>query len=167
MRTLLFSIILSFALLLAACGTAEEDQTAEENDNGADVTQEESEAEEDLEEDAEKDEDSNEEEGSEADLASGIEEVQSSLDSLNETAENASDNLENIQAEGEKVEENWDVIEDPVGEKYPDDYTNIEESLYPLIDEAKAEEPDTDTIQELTKETQDKLEEFLTKVEKE
>ncbi|SDI27826.1 hypothetical protein [Alteribacillus bidgolensis] len=172
MKTFLFSIIVSFALFLGACGTVEEEQTAEENDNGADVTEEEPETEdnheeEDTEKDAEKDEESKEEEGSETDLASGIEEVQSNLDSLNKTVENASDNLENIHAEGEELEENWDVIEDQVGEKYPDDYTNIEKSLYPLIDEAKGEEPGTDTIQELIKETQDKLEEFLTKVEKE
>ncbi|MFB4164964.1 hypothetical protein ACE1TI_14315 [Alteribacillus sp. JSM 102045] len=165
MKKFLFSVTLSSALVLSACGGAEEEeQNADQNDTGTDETEQ---TEETTDEQEETEEDASDEKGSEEDLTSGVEEVQSTLNSLSETAENSSDNPEDIQSEGKKLEESWDAIEKQVEEEYPDDYTNIEESLYPLIDEAKADEPDTDSIQDLTEETQDKLDEFLSKIEKE
>jgi len=65
---------------------------------------------------------------------------------------------------GKKLDENWDLIEKRVEEKYPKDYKNIEDSLYPLIAEAKKKSPNVNTLNKLIKETTDKLIQFEEKI---
>lgn len=75
------------------------------------------------------------------------------------------DNVGEIQKSGKVLEEHWDLVEKEIEEQYPDDYENIEESLYPLIAEAKKDEPDVDKMNTLIDETNGKLTEFTKKIE--
>jgi iron uptake system EfeUOB component EfeO/EfeM len=64
------------------------------------------------------------------------------------------------------IEEKWDKIEKQVEEKYPEDYEDIEKSLYPLIAEAKKDTPDSEKLKTLTEETKNKLNQFHEKINK-
>ena len=97
------------------------------------------------------------------DLEVGIDTALTNLNELKTTIENG-DDVEKINEQGMRLDSNWDKIEAQVEEKYPVDYKNIEESLYPLIDEAKKDEPDTEKLNELIKKTIMKMTEFKKKL---
>ncbi|WP_227939604.1 hypothetical protein [Alkalihalobacillus deserti] len=157
MKKIFYLILLSLALVIAACNGEEEEQQGQENNNNAEGTV--------QTEEQTKEENAYTKESADGDLSKGIEEVQTSVEDLNGIIEESPDVAEGIQSEGKKLEEKWGAIEDQVEEEYPDDYENIEQSLYPLIYEAQAVEPDTDTIQGLIEDTQEKLDNFLVKLE--
>ncbi|MGB8001602.1 MAG: hypothetical protein WCF60_16105 [Anaerobacillus sp.] len=97
------------------------------------------------------------------DLEVGIDTALTNLNELKKTIENGNE-VEKINEQGMRLDSNWDKIEAQVEEKYPVDYKNIEESLYPLIDEAKKDEPDTEKLNELIKKTIMKMTEFKKKL---
>lgn len=94
------------------------------------------------------------------DLEAGVDTALSNLEELKTTLENSNDDVKAINDQTMTLEENWDKMEAQVEQEFPDEYKNIEESLYPLIDEGKKDEPDTDKMTELIDETIMKLTEF-------
>ncbi|WP_338752757.1 hypothetical protein [Bacillus sp. FJAT-52991] len=98
------------------------------------------------------------------DLTSGIDKVQTSLNDLGTVVDQSPNGTEKIQAIGEHLEENWDTIEKQVEEVYPTDYRNIEESLYPLINEAKKDQPNRQKMKPLITDTKKKITEFKEKL---
>lgn len=126
-------------LLAAGCGTDESEQPVRDNQTDA------------IEEHA-------------RDMPEKLDNVVGTLKELKANVETP-DSAEEIQETAKVLEEHWDLVEKEVEEQYPDDYENIEESLYPLIAEAKKEEPDVEKMKTLIDETNGKLTEFLTKAE--
>lgn len=95
------------------------------------------------------------------DLTNELDQVLSSLEELKNVP---ADNTEKIQKAGKELEENWDRIEKQIEENYPKDYTNIENSLYPLIDEAKKDMPNKEKISKLVDDTTQKIKTFKQKI---
>ncbi|QWC24752.1 hypothetical protein KJK41_10780 [Bacillus haikouensis] len=97
-------------------------------------------------------------------LTAGVEDTKGSLEELSMTLTNTPEEAKKLNEQGSKVEEKWDQIEKQVEDNYPDDYENIEKSLYPLIEEAKKDTPDAENLKNLTEDTMNKMNEFLEKV---
>lgn len=97
-------------------------------------------------------------------IPDGVNIVMSTIDEIKGTVKINPKNTKKLNELGEKLDKNWDLIEKKVEEQYPEDYKNIEESLYPLINEAKKSSPDTKKINTLIPETMDKLIQFKEKV---
>ncbi|QTC42657.1 hypothetical protein I7V34_05235 [Bacillus sp. V3] len=97
-------------------------------------------------------------------LTAGVEDTKGSLEELSMTLTNTPEEAKKLNEQGSKVEEKWDQIEKQVEDNYPDDYENIEKSLYPLIEEAKKDTPDAENLENLTEDTMNKMNEFLEKV---
>ncbi|WP_257350663.1 hypothetical protein [Pseudalkalibacillus decolorationis] len=119
---------------------------------------------EDQKESTENEETSEQKDEMSGDLSNGIEEVMASLQDLQTAVKAEPSDPEQIKTAGEKLEENWDAIEKKVEEEYPEDYTNIEESLYPLMDEAKQNQQNLEKIQQLMNDTMEKMKAFKEKV---
>ncbi|WP_085992139.1 hypothetical protein [Oceanobacillus senegalensis] len=98
-------------------------------------------------------------EGEDSDLTSGVNTVITSLKQLDSDIENT-DDVNTINESGKTLEEDWDRIEKKVEEKFPDQYIKIEETLYPLIAEAKKEEPDIKKMKEWIQTTLDSIDEL-------
>lgn len=98
------------------------------------------------------------------DLDVGVDTALTNLDELKATLENSSDDIGAINEQTMTLEENWDKMEAQVEQEFPDEYKDIEESLYPLIDEGKKDEPDTGKMNELIDETVMKMTEFKEKL---
>lgn len=99
-----------------------------------------------------------------ASLDKGIDKVLTSLEALNSTAESSADDIEKVNRDGKDLSESWEPIEKKVEEQDAEAYENIEESLYPLIDEAQKDKPDIEKVKELTEETKNKLTAFQEKL---
>lgn len=95
------------------------------------------------------------------DLPAKIENVQNTLVALK-----AAEGNEDIQQTGKSLEEHWDLAEAEIEEQYPEDYASIEESLYPLIAEAKKDSPDAAKLAPLIQESNEKLNVLLEKASK-
>ncbi|KMM39337.1 hypothetical protein AB986_09050 [Alkalihalobacillus macyae] len=104
-----------------------------------------------------------EEDGS-ANLNEGIDTVLTHLEELKSTLENTSDDFGKINEQGMSLDASWEEIESQIEENYADDYKTIEESLYPLIDESKKDEPDADKMNQLLDETMEKMNKFKEKI---
>ena len=98
-------------------------------------------------------------------LEEGILNAKSSIEELKAILMNSSSDTKKINDQGSKVEEQWDKIEDMVEEKYPEEYVIIEESLYPLIAEAKKAEPDIDQLTRFMEDTLKKMTKFQEKLD--
>jgi len=96
------------------------------------------------------------------DLPSKIQNVQSMLDRVN-THIQSSEQGEELQEAGKSLEEHWDLAEAEVEEQYPQEYTAIEKSLYPLIDEAQKDSPDLKKMEPWVKDANDQLTSLLEK----
>ncbi|MDL4843073.1 hypothetical protein [Aquibacillus rhizosphaerae] len=97
-------------------------------------------------------------------LEKGTTIVLATINELHNVVERSPENTKKINTFGKVLDENWDLIEKKVEKKYPEDYKNIEESLYPLIGEAQKEKPDLTKLTQLIKETSAKLLTFKDKV---
>ncbi|ARI76341.1 hypothetical protein [Halobacillus mangrovi] len=154
----LFSIILAVGLLLGACGSSESqdnsDSTEQTNEQDSEATSGNADSSEGSSEET-----SSSDEGQETELASGIDTVIASVEDLNSSLEDSAD-VTTLNEKGKTLEEDWDSIEKKVEEQFPDQYEKIEKSLYPLIDEAKKDEPDVEKMKELVKPTLDSLNEL-------
>ncbi|WP_173918929.1 hypothetical protein [Halobacillus sp. Marseille-Q1614] len=141
-----FSFILVLGLILGACGTSD---NQENTDSSEEQTQ-------------ESNEETSEEtgnEGEDTEFVSGVDTVINSVEQLNSSLEDSAD-ANTINEEGKTLEENWDQIEKKVEEQFPDQYAKIEESLYPLIDEAKKDSPDVEKMKEWIQPTLESLNEL-------
>ncbi|WP_064093443.1 hypothetical protein [Rossellomorea aquimaris] len=98
-------------------------------------------------------------------LKEGIESSKSSIEELKSILKNESSDTKKINDQGTVVEEQWDKIEDMVEEKYPEEYVSIEESLYPLIAEAKKAEPGIEQLKSLVEDTMKKMTTFQEKLD--
>ncbi|WP_052158767.1 hypothetical protein [Halobacillus sp. BBL2006] len=156
----MLSMILALGLLLGACGTSEDNQ--ESSDSGEQTSeQQDSEATSGEVDDSEDSSGENSEtsEGKDMELSSGIDTVMASVKELQTSLENSAD-VSTVNEQGKKLEEDWDSIEKKVEEQFPDLYEKIEESLYPLINEAKKDEPDMEKMKEWVQPTLDSLNEL-------
>ncbi|WP_100330017.1 hypothetical protein [Bacillus xiapuensis] len=99
-----------------------------------------------------------------ADLTSGIGQVQTALQAAETAIERATNPPNKISTAGQQLEKKWDEIEKMIEESYPQDYKNIEKSLYPLINEMKKEQPDLQKLNALLAETKKKISAFKDKI---
>lgn len=157
----LFSVLLATGLLLSACGGSEDnaENSGTTNNENTEETNENQESTENTETTGE----GTEGEGESSELLPGVKDAKSAVEELTPAIEENSDTPE-INQIGETIEKKWDKIEKQIEEQYPEDYENIEKSLYPLINESKAEEPDTEKLKQLAQETTKKLEAFIEKI---
>ncbi|KGP91722.1 hypothetical protein N780_19035 [Pontibacillus chungwhensis BH030062] len=95
----------------------------------------------------------------EVSVEEGIDKVLAEIEMLQKAMQGNGD-LITINEAGKKIDEAWDLIEEQVEEKNPEDYKNIEESLYPLIGEAQKPSPDLKKIEKLILETTQKLKDY-------
>jgi len=105
-----------------------------------------------------------EERQQEVTIPEGVDIVVATIEELKGAIKLDPKNTEKINKLSKKLDEKWDLIEKKVENKYPEDYKNIEQSLYPLIGEANKKSPDTKQINKLIPETTDKLIQFKEKV---
>ncbi|WP_079528468.1 hypothetical protein [Halobacillus hunanensis] len=156
-----FSLILALGIILGACGTAEnQDNTSSQEE----TNQQESEP-----ANGEKSTESSEGnqssgESKDMNLASEVDNVIKSVNQLNSSLKDSANDVKTINGHGKTLEENWDSIEKQVEEQFPDQYKKIEESLYPLIGEAKQEDPKIDKMKEWAQTTVDSLNELKQKI---
>ncbi|WP_099156621.1 hypothetical protein [Virgibacillus ndiopensis] len=150
MKNTLYFALVVMVLLLAACGASNDEQSQKEQ--------------------GQKNQETNEFKTSEVskeagntispDLTSGLDKVLVSLEKLKTTVENSPSETKKIQSTGKMVAENWDQIEKQVEETNPEEYNNIESSLYPLFDEIKKDSPDVVKLKQLIDESIPKVEKF-------
>lgn len=95
-----------------------------------------------------------------SDLTKGLDKVLTSLETLKTKTEETNVEIEKVNSGAEKLGENWDQIEKQVEGKYPEDYENIEKSLYPLLAEAKKDNPNLVLVTQLLDETATKIQVF-------
>ncbi|TRM12166.1 hypothetical protein FH966_10985 [Lentibacillus cibarius] len=99
-----------------------------------------------------------------AEIQEGVSGVIAKVKELQKLTEERADNTDEINELGEAIEKNWDSIEKKVEASHPEDYKNIEESLYPLIATAKKDKVNKTNLRTLSLETLDKLEAFKQKL---
>ena len=107
-----------------------------------------------------------EERQQEVTIPEGVDIVVATIEELKGAIKLDPKNTEKLNKLSNKLNEKWDLIEKKVEDQYPEDYKNIERSLYPLIGEANKKSPDTEKIKKLIPETIDKLIKFKEKVTK-
>ncbi|QTM99009.1 hypothetical protein ERJ70_06645 [Sediminibacillus dalangtanensis] len=101
---------------------------------------------------------------SERKIADGVEKVLGVLDELVSIVTNQPNQTETINKLGKNLSEKWDKIEKSVETNFPDEYKNIEDSLYPLIAYAQNQTPDIEQIKQLSSEVKEKLTAFKQKL---
>ncbi|MGP4105891.1 hypothetical protein [Virgibacillus sp. L01] len=99
------------------------------------------------------------------DILRGTNEVITTTKELKKITASEEENTSEINKLGEEIENRWDRIEKKVEKEYPEDYTNIEKSLYPLIAMAKKETSNKKQLQDLSNQTLEKLTNFKHKIE--
>ncbi|WP_408006391.1 hypothetical protein ACJROX_16995 [Pseudalkalibacillus sp. A8] len=154
-RLQLLNFILILGLFLGACGSEEN----QENKNDPEQSQNESES-------GQQDDQESEDRDPDEDLSSEIENFRGTVESMETTLDQSSDDVETLNENGKTIEEEWDMIEKKVEEQYPEHYEKVEESLYPLINEAQKEQPDVEKVDELTQATIDSLKDLQNTIDK-
>ncbi|MFC7784009.1 hypothetical protein ACFQWC_05850 [Rossellomorea sp. GCM10028870] len=147
------SVILVSSFLFGGCGASDDNQEADKMKDANEPKSETTSG------------DGASEQTAAEDLKSGVSDTLQAVEELNMSLTNASSDAKKVNEQGMMVEEKWDEIEKLVEEQYPEDYKNIEESLYPLIAEAKKDEPDTEPLKGLVQETKSKMMKFQEKLE--
>lgn len=97
-------------------------------------------------------------------IMEGVNAVLATIEALKDVLEESPDESKEIIKLGKKLDEDWELIEKKVEDAYPEDYTTIEESLYPLIDAVQSEKPNNDVLKKLIAEVNDKLFKFKEKI---
>ncbi|WP_221565028.1 hypothetical protein [Alkalihalobacillus sp. TS-13] len=151
-RIQLFSFILVLGLFLGACGSEEN----QENNNDSEQSQNES---------GEKEDKESEDREPDKKLSSEVENFLGTVESMETTLDQSSEDIKTINENGKTIEEEWDLIEKTVEENHPEHYEKVEESLYPLINESQKDKPDVEKVKELTRSTIDSLKELQQNVE--
>ncbi|KKB33583.1 hypothetical protein [Bacillus thermotolerans] len=151
-----FAAVGCVVLIAAGCSAGTDDGQATEE-----LTETEVESEQMTDETAEETAGMNESEP--VDVISGSEKVSTSLQNLKDAVETDAEDVIQIQSIGNEIQESWDAIEKEVEAQQPEEYKDIEETLYPLINETQKEQPDVETIKQLTEDTAVKIEAFREK----
>ncbi|RFU63511.1 hypothetical protein [Peribacillus glennii] len=99
------------------------------------------------------------------DIVLGVDKVLSIIKEAKQSTERAAD-PKSLNQIGSRLEEEWDTIEKKVEAKFPEDYINIEKSLYPLMAEMQKPMPDLAKVKELSDQTKGKLDRFQIKTGK-
>lgn len=102
--------------------------------------------------------------GTKEEILRGTNEVITTIKELKNLTETEADNISEINKLGQEIAKKWDRIEKKVEKAYPQDYKDIEKSLYPLIAMAKSKTPNKENLQVLSIETLDKLAAFKEKL---
>lgn len=97
---------------------------------------------------------------SESGLTKGITKVLTSLNELKLATKPSNGKKDEINNAAEDLGETWDQIEKQVEKKYPEDYERIEKSLYPLLAEAKRDNPNIELVNQLLETTTTKVQVF-------
>ncbi len=97
-------------------------------------------------------------------LVERLDEVLRTLEKLEKTVSDSPIDVKAIHKSGSLLEEKWDVIEKQVEEIDKASYMYIEETLYPLIAEAKKDSPNVENMKALMKQTQERLIKFKEEV---
>ena len=98
-------------------------------------------------------------------LEEGLQTVIDTVEKLKIAMNKTTPDIKEVNRLGKSLNDNWDSIEKKVEEKYPEDYENIEESLYPLISNTiRQDEMDVKEIKKLTDDTLSKILEFQEKI---
>ncbi|GGM37423.1 hypothetical protein GCM10011351_24550 [Paraliobacillus quinghaiensis] len=97
-------------------------------------------------------------------IIEGVDTVLKSVGALQFTVNNSPEAIEKLNKLGEKLDDDWDIIEEKVEKQFPKDYKNIEDSLYPLIDQAQSDKPNIEEIKQLIKDVNVKLNKFKEKI---
>lgn len=97
-----------------------------------------------------------------ADIVRGVEKVLSIIKEVEKRMEDTAE-AKSLNKIGRQMEEEWDIIEKSVEKAFPEDYTNIEKSLYPLMAELQKTLPDLAKIKDLSDQTKAKLDLFKIK----
>ncbi|MRG86504.1 hypothetical protein [Salinibacillus xinjiangensis] len=97
-------------------------------------------------------------------LIEGIDTVITSIEELQNIVEASPSDVNQINEKGKVLETNWDVIEKQVEELDKEAYVNIEKSLYPLIAEAKKDNPNVENLKSLASDTTEKLTDFKNEI---
>ncbi|WP_188455997.1 hypothetical protein [Virgibacillus oceani] len=150
MKKILYFILAAGTLLLAACGASNDEQSQHNQE------QRKHEVDKNLSNDSVRQVDNM----VTPDLTSGLDQVLASIDELKTAVENTPSETEKIHAAGKAVEESWDQIEKQVEEVNLKEYSNIENSLYPLFDEVTKDKPDVVKLKQLIDESIPKLKNF-------
>jgi iron uptake system EfeUOB component EfeO/EfeM len=154
-NTKLFSFILIGGLFLGGCGGTDNADEVKEVTPAEDT--------EPASGDGEKMDDTGDSEKQDQ-LSAGLEETANSVEELSMSLKNASGDTQKLNEQGKMIEEKWDEIEKQIEENHPEDYENIEQILYPLIAEAKKDNPDIENLKSLSEDTKNKLKEFHDKI---
>ncbi|WP_077622698.1 hypothetical protein [Sediminibacillus massiliensis] len=152
MKQLFWVALLVFGAMLYFSNPEEEQQTKKDMKQEQEINSEEVSAVQPVSEDEQ------------AELVASVEDVLTVMEELKRTVLQKQDAVEEINKIGKKLADTWDHIEKKVEERYPDDYKNIEESLYPLIAYAQNEKPDFEKMSEVFEQTEKKLKEFKEKI---
>lgn len=99
-----------------------------------------------------------------SELTEGLKKVLTSLDKLKTVTGDSTGETDTVQTSAETLGETWDQIEKQVEEKYPEDYERIENSLYPLLAEAKKDTPNLTSVLQFLDATTSKIKIFMDKV---
>ncbi|WP_053220067.1 hypothetical protein [Virgibacillus senegalensis] len=97
-------------------------------------------------------------------IADGVDKVLGVLEKLIAVTTNHPEQAGDINEQGQTLSNEWDKIEKSVEESFPEDYKNIEDSLYPLIAFAQKKAPDIEQIKQLSSEVKTKLKTFKQKL---
>lgn len=97
-----------------------------------------------------------------ADIVRGVDKVLSIIKEVEKRMEDTTE-AKSLNKIGSQMEEEWDIIEKSVEKTFPEDYTNIEKSLYPLMAELQKTLPDLAKIKDLSDQTKAKLDLFKIK----
>ncbi|WP_377890654.1 hypothetical protein [Alkalihalobacillus sp. R86527] len=158
--SLLLAIGLAASTLLAGCGdnsTGEEDA---QNNSSEESTMNDDAVTEDSSGGSGAGDSNTAGEGSEVNLDTGVAKVLTDLDSLSKVLEESPDDVTKINELGNQIDSHWELFEQKLEKEYPDEYADIEKDLYPLIDEAKKDEPDVEKLTELLDATKTKVTSF-------
>ncbi|MBN8209051.1 hypothetical protein JI666_09875 [Bacillus sp. NTK071] len=101
---------------------------------------------------------------SEVNLDVGIDTVLTDLDSLNTALENSSEDSSKINELGTQLQSHWDLFDQKLKEEYPKDYTAINDTITPLIEEAAKEEVDIEKTRMLLDEAVETVTKFKDEV---
>ncbi|MDC3417363.1 hypothetical protein [Aquibacillus salsiterrae] len=97
----------------------------------------------------------------EADIVTGTEKVLSLIETFEDVLEDEPNNRSKIKRLGKEIGQQWQVIEKSVEKKYPEEYDDIEKSLYPLLVLSQEESPYVTKLLELSEQVEKKLDDLL------
>ncbi|MDL4843077.1 hypothetical protein [Aquibacillus rhizosphaerae] len=93
-------------------------------------------------------------------IVNKIETIQNSVEELSKTLVNNKNNFQKINRIGSEIANEWDVIDTTIEDQYPDEFTKLHRSLFPIITLATEATPYTHKLKKLIGPAQQSLERF-------